>query len=234
MKKIIGFLKRTGLYETRPVCWLKNCVLRFMGRSIKKNGLACLSEINDCMRDAGCAYWVDFGTLLGLYRDGKLLSHDFDIDFSIMKEDYSESLKDNMQKRGFQLCKEYFAFGELVEQSWRWNGVYVDLFMYQRKEDKVFYYSFYTEKEVKETKIAEGVYRFSGLDARSVLLPPVRPCLQKLGGVSVMAPGDKDEHLRLIYGETFMTPDKTWQPSDNPAIFKVENMEMYANRYVIK
>ncbi len=234
MKKLIGFLKRTGLYYTKPMRWFKNRVLQFMGRSMRKNGMACLAAFNSSMQEAGCEYWADFGTLLGLHREGRLLKHDFDIDFSMMKENYSEKIKECLKKNGFHLHKEYYAFGELVEQGWRWKGVYVDLFMYQRRDDKIFYYSFYTEKEVKETKINEDTYRFSGLDARSILVPEVKPVLQDFGGVSVMAPADRDAHLKLMYGKNYMVPDKSWQTSDRPGIFKVENMEMYAYRYVTK
>ncbi|MCI8465143.1 MAG: hypothetical protein HFI63_04700 [Lachnospiraceae bacterium] len=234
VKKIVGFLKRTGLYYTRPMYWLKNRALQFMGRSMQKNGMACLTEIHRAMGEAGCEYWVDFGTLLGLHREGRLLKHDFDIDFSIMGENYSDQVKKSLKKRGFQLHKEYFAFGKVVEQSWRWKGVFVDLFMYQRKGDKMFHYEFYTDKEVEETKVSEKVYRFSGLDARTVLVPPVVPVVKKLGGISVMVPKDREDHLRRMYGKNYMVPDKSWQPLKRPNVFQIENLEMYAYRYVIK
>ena len=234
MKKLIGFLKRTGIYDMKPVRWLKNRVIKFMGRSIKKNGMDCLAEIDRGFKAVDCNYWIDFGTLLGFHREGHLLSHDFDIDISIMQDEYTDGLKNCLKKRGFQLQKEYYAFDKLVEQSWRWKGVYVDLFMYQKKEDKIFPYFFYTDKTVQESRVQAGIYRFAGLDARSVFLPPVKPIAKKFGELSLMVPEDTDTHLKTIYGKNYMIPDKDWQSSKSPNIFKVDHMEMYAYRYDIK
>ena len=50
-------------------------------------------------------YWVDQGTLLGLIRDGKLIDHDKDIDFSIWDEDIDklEKVIPDIKKEGYSI-----------------------------------------------------------------------------------------------------------------------------------
>jgi lipopolysaccharide cholinephosphotransferase len=40
------------------------------------------------LNSAGCLYWVDFGAALGLYRDGKLIPHDNDLDMVVLDPDW--------------------------------------------------------------------------------------------------------------------------------------------------
>jgi phosphorylcholine metabolism protein LicD len=51
-------------------------------------------------------YWFDFGGLLGIIRDGKLISYDHDIDYGIFLEDFSilEKTKNDFAKAGYTLC----------------------------------------------------------------------------------------------------------------------------------
>ncbi|KXJ07337.1 hypothetical protein AC249_AIPGENE23658 [Exaiptasia diaphana] len=39
------------------------------------------------MKKRGIQFWLDSGTLLGAYRNGKMIPHDFDIDLSVFGED---------------------------------------------------------------------------------------------------------------------------------------------------
>lgn len=53
--------------------------------------------------------WLDFGTLLGMYRDKGLINHDLDMDFGIIIEnynDYQEKEKDLLNK-GFKKQESY-------------------------------------------------------------------------------------------------------------------------------
>ena len=55
-------------------------------------------------------YWVDQGTLLGLIRDGKLIGHDKDIDFSILDEDLYklEKVISEIEKEGYRLRNKQY------------------------------------------------------------------------------------------------------------------------------
>ena len=118
VKFIVNKLRKYGLYETKFVKWLKLCALRFVGRKMKKYGLPCLEKFNSIMDEANVKYWVDFGTLLGIYRDGKFIEHDFDIDLGMYAKDYNKDIEALLVKNGFKKIREFYAYGKLSEQTW--------------------------------------------------------------------------------------------------------------------
>lgn len=64
--------------------------------------------------------WLDFGTLLGIYRDKGLIKHDLDMDFGIVIDDYldfQEKEKELLNK-GFQKTRELYYNKELMEVSY--------------------------------------------------------------------------------------------------------------------
>lgn len=72
-----------------------------------------LSWITSTFQKNNIKHWVDQGTLLGLIRDGKLIEHDKDIDFSIWDEDIAklEKVIPDIKREGYKLrilqYKEY-------------------------------------------------------------------------------------------------------------------------------
>lgn len=60
----------------------------------------CLLEVRDKFNSFGIDWWIDFGTLLGCYRDGKILDGDSDCDIGFFANDLNlqmlEVLKPNL------------------------------------------------------------------------------------------------------------------------------------------
>lgn len=82
-------------------------------RFVKKNP-CCIRHMEDLLIDIvkemdehNILYWVDFGTLLGLIRDGGIIPWDNDVDLCIMKEDAHK----------LELIKE-----SLVDKGYHWDG----------------------------------------------------------------------------------------------------------------
>lgn len=47
-----------------------------------------LLDLVPVLEEAGCVYWLDFGTLLGVYRDDDIILHDNDCDIGILDPDW--------------------------------------------------------------------------------------------------------------------------------------------------
>ena len=71
-----------------------------------------LVEIAEILNKNDVFYWIDSGTLLGIIREGKLLSGDLDIDISIP---YTE--KDKV----LALLPEFQSIGYFFKESWYIN-----------------------------------------------------------------------------------------------------------------
>lgn len=48
-----------------------------------------LLDLVPVLEEAGCVYWLDFGTLLGVYRDDDIILHDNDCDVGILDPDWA-------------------------------------------------------------------------------------------------------------------------------------------------
>ena len=236
VKFIVNKLRKYGLYETKFVKWLKLCALRFIGRKMKKYGLPCLEKFNSIMDEANIKYWVDFGTLLGIYRDGKFIDHDFDIDLGMYAKDYNKDIEALLVKNGFKKIRAFYAFGKLSEQTWNWNGVLVDLFLYNEEENggRIFIYNFYTDGEANNIKIDEKTSKCNNLKAQACYCPKVDVIVKHdFNGINVSMPENTVEYLKMNYGENFMTPDKYWDTSKSTNIEEVEDIVMEEYLYKI-
>lgn len=234
VKFIVNKLRKYGLYDTKFIKWVKLCALKFIGRKMKKYGLPCLGTINKIMNEANIKYWVDFGTLLGIYRDGKFIDHDFDIDLGMYEKDYNKDVEELLVKNGFKKIREFYAYGKLCEQTWNWNGVLVDVFLYKEEKEKMFIYNFYTDGEAIIEKIDNKTSKCCNLDAEKCYCPKVEVVEKHdFQGMEVNIPKNVVEYLVMNYGENFMTPDKYWDTSKSTNIEKVDNIVMEEYLYKI-
>ena len=83
--------------------------------------------------------WLDFGTLLGFYRENDFINHDLDMDFGIIINDYDDFLEKEkyLIKKGFSRTKEFYYKNRLVELSYSYKGLNVDFIVYRRKADVI-------------------------------------------------------------------------------------------------
>jgi len=63
------------------------------------------THVRDLLTAAGIPFWLDYGSLLGAVRDGRLIAWDVDIDFGILTRDAPAviALARELQARGHQL-----------------------------------------------------------------------------------------------------------------------------------
>lgn len=63
--------------------------------------IALFATLGKMLRDNGIRFWLDFGTLLGAVRNGKIIPWDYDIDISIFNND-TKRLLDVFSKNGIK------------------------------------------------------------------------------------------------------------------------------------
>jgi len=61
------------------------------GRRARANALETLFRgVNAWLRETGVDHWIYFGTLLGWWREGRILAHDRDVDFAVPFATYDQ------------------------------------------------------------------------------------------------------------------------------------------------
>jgi len=162
-----------------------------------------LIKTGKVMNRLNIPFFLSSGTLLGYYREGKILDHDYDLDIGIYRKDYTLRLIDEMEAEGFH---NYRNLGD-VERGFEMSfylpkspiGKYakIDIFVHNHEQvgnKRYIYWASYKKPDyVKQIK-----YRVSDFDIKPV----------KFDGVPVNIPVDTEKYLREHYGDDWRTPKK--------------------------
>jgi hypothetical protein len=165
------------------------------------------------LQESGVPYWVSFGTLLGFYREGGLISHDVDVDFSCDEAHY-ELLWDRryLLPKGMKMTDSSSRhYGPKLYVTYR--GYDADIYFY-RHQDKMLHPFEKTDWQNYRNPIPEA------------LVYPLKPFrITKPAGIALslgardsnsaendglmeietMVPADIEGYLRFIYGS--LEPD---------------------------
>ena len=163
--------------------------------------------------------WLDFGTLLGYYRENDFISHDLDMDFGVQVSSLEEFevIEKHLINNGFNRTKEFYFNKNLVELSYSYKGLNVDFIIYNKENDRVSSDTIFFMTNALGNPTRYEVYHyeipFSGL----------KECDFK--GMKVKVPENTQEYLRTLYGEDFETPNTNYNWKENP-IYKPGDAEL--------
>ena len=163
--------------------------------------------------------WLDFGTLLGYYRENDFISHDLDMDFGVQVSSFEEFevIEKYLINNGFNRTKEFYFNKNLVELSYSYKGLNVDFIIYNKENDRVSSDTIFFMTNALGNPTRYEVYHyeipFSGL----------KECDFK--GMKVKVPENTQEYLRTLYGEDFETPNTNYNWKGNP-IYKLGDAEL--------
>jgi len=175
-----------------------------------------LSVLTDILNSAKIEYWIDQGTLLGAYRNGKFIARDSDIDIAIKNEAQFESLdvllnsklpnKYNCERKGSH-CKGYRIWlktggtfkGTFEGREIQWPLVCCDAMFYQYNEQDKTY-----------------VQQYQGFGVDTFFIPEavIFPLSQvKFEGSMYPCPTNTQEYLEFQYG--YIGEGANWDPEIN-------------------
>lgn len=97
-----------------------------------------LLEITEILNKNDIFYWIDSGTLLGIVREGKLLSGDLDIDISIP---YTE--KENV----LSLLPEFESIGYSFKETWTYKSKDYIFKLVHKGKDRIIDFQVYYENK---------------------------------------------------------------------------------------
>ena len=175
-------------------------------KKFNKGNKTLLIKLNEILNKEGLQYWLNYGTLLGAYRDHAFIKHDYDLDIGMWWKD-QKGIKELLLQNGFKLVNE-FHFGEWdkpenVEYRFEYAGAFIDVDFYTIDENEMAYtYNpllkedvDYNPKGVRLPIICERINN------------PIRGLKQIdfIGG-KFWVPSNTEEYLVYNYGENWKTP----------------------------
>lgn len=188
--------------------------------AIQAHGLSLIEFIQSLLMSIDVKSFADFGTLLGIIREGRLLAHDMDVDIGVILNDSLDihRVRLLMERNGFKLWRQYIYGEKVVEESYTLKGLKVDLNYYQISESKSNTWLFYTKPghiygKVNERHIVEMTYA------------PIKEMeVVDVNGVNIVIPRNAEQILHEKYGASWRTPDTGWIYWQSPAAARLEEL----------
>lgn len=214
-KVILSLIKKNRIVEKTSRYIYRNTIGKtsvwLRRKRLKKYGLTILTKIDNIFKELNKDYWIDFGTLLGAYRDKDFIDHDTDIDIGMFLKDYDNMLDLIFAKYGFKKIREINIDDGLYgkEITYQYKNVNVDIFFYTRiNEDYAYCHDFIC---LDGFDFFDTIKIKGGLIPREIMLPLHDITYINFKGRKFPAPSPIEEHLRARYGENFMIKDPNWK-----------------------
>ena len=167
-----------------------------------------LKDVTEIFEKHNVRYWLDFGTLLGIVREGRILPWDDDMDISIFEEDRQkvhDIVLPEIKKLNYRIYSRYhhivdddvlkegdFRAFRVRDCRWKFFRGYVkiDIFVMYKKDDDYYWYELDNKHKIPSSLIEE----FDQIEFNSKLYTK---------------PKDHDKFLTYHYGD-WRTPNKEY------------------------
>lgn len=194
-------------------------ILKHRKMALRETGMEALSQICQTFEKKNIKVFANFGTLLGLVRDGKFINNDSDIDMGIYLDDTItwSDVQTEMAGLGYELYRQFVSSGIVTEQTYRKGYLYIDFFAHHDEDNYTKAYCYYKLKG--NTYLSEN--DFSAIELR---MEPI----QKIKKVQIdqyhfFIPDNAEKYLASIYTEMWRHPDPEWASEKSPAWNKLPN-----------
>ena len=193
-----------------------------------KNAKTILFLVKEIIEELNIPYWIDYGTLLGAIRENGFIEHDYDIDIGLFESDLSPLLEKKLILNGFKKRYQYRLEDTniLSEQTYSFNNINVDFFLYQKSENNIIGHYFHAETSFELAMREKGwldtyevIFNFHGIGSCDFL------------GNSFPIPSNPINYLKQHYGEDFMIPDANWDYIKKPFNVKKVNLRGIMESY---
>lgn len=190
-------------------------------KGLHKLGYEYIKKMNEVLDTTGIKYFITYGTLLGIIREGKFIEHDDDIDFGVIcDENFSwDKIENAMKKIGMKKKHQFRLEGEVTEQTYVINKLSVDFFLFYPYDGKnQLTYSYFRK--------ANRIYEEGKFEVSKEIVPQitnVRKFENENGIFSI--PENAEEFLEKEYGENWKTPDPNWKEKMNVMEGKIGYLE---------
>lgn len=200
-------------------------------RSFQRYGLETLQKADEALSSVGGHLTLYFGTLLGAIREKGFIPYDYDLDVALPIEERPDDIVELMARYGFKHdCQQYIKeTGRIIFDRFVYHGTQIDFdYIFSDRDDGKMYTYIVRRHETKEWREANATDGF--------------PCdiwpLEKCGferadflGLKLYIPEKSHQWMKDIYGETYMTPIKSWDAKNQKTVMEHSRERAY-RRYL--
>lgn len=193
-----------------PLYLVKKWRINKQKRFFETERIELLHRFADALNEAGIVFWLEFGTLLGYYREHGFIAHDCDIDTGTYLNNRDIVYK-SLTDAGFELVREYHVVDDGgIEECYQYKHTTIDVFYFRKDGNVLFCNSFVPMKHMflpfyRNVKCPFQVKRIE--------VPNTGYQKTVFQGCQVYVPSDCETYLIAHYGKSFMVPnpDYNWK-----------------------
>ena len=154
----------------------------------------------------GCTWWLEAGTCLGATREKDFIPHDADIDLGLHPKhaDDWDALRADMIAAGFEHYRDWTHGKKRLEQSFKMNGVKVDLFYFYDGGDYYWHGAFGPDKDGAWGPDAEFLPHVFTATLFQSLLPV------NFHGLTAYVPNPPEKYLVERYGPRWQIRNRSY------------------------
>ena len=213
--KLKDILKRTLLYRYvyYPYLIKKSKVRKQrMHELFVKEGENVLKTFVECMNANNITYWLEYGSLLGAYRDGNFVPNELDLDVGVYLSD-ANRVYHAMRNAGFKLVREFHVVGENgLEQTYEYKGITIDLMYFYEKDGMMWCNGVAGKFSSKFTEYVVTAHYFKPFLCTSF----------DFLGMKVSIPSNTEDHLIETYGPNFRVYDPNFKIDFNKVFYSID------------
>jgi hypothetical protein len=160
-----------------------------------------LIDITTVFEKHNLKYWLQDGTLLGYYREKKIISHDKDTDIGIFFKDLNPAIVLDVLTLGFRIKRAIGKLNDSLEFTFIRDKVRTDIFCYYKKpnDSSIVYHSAY-DNDIRID------YEYKSFEVKKV----------KWFDYEFYVPENELEFITTKYGTDWMTPTTKWSWAYSP------------------
>lgn len=201
---IVSLLKSTTLYKwyhQRNVIRARETFI-IRNRYFLQEGEELLQAFSNALNENNIVFWLEFGSLLGYYREHDFIKHDCDIDFGAYIED-APSIRLALEDHGFTLLHRYRSSDGGIEECYKYKHTTIDIF-YFRKDDSSLYCNTFV---LEDFYVKRWFKRELKCSVKKITIPNDGFTKTTYKGCIVYVPKNVEKHLQMHYGKSFMVPN---------------------------
>ena len=179
------------------------------------NGMKDILYLQEKLTFLELPFFFDFGTLLGLYRDGQIIKGDMDIDIGVLVDEKNTVYNIEKKLSCFKKIRSFSSdVSGVAEQSFELNK-------YARFDIHYYYMDNNTRYCCLFYRLPEDSLSNDCFNTVKVILDNFSIGKYELKGKQLSVPVPTEEFLIQKYGKTWRIPDSNWNYWEGPSSVKV-------------